>query len=385
MWILESHKYCVLAFFFTAYAYSSAQQPSSTGSVAGVVHLADTGKAAVGVVVSLLPPMTSIQPAINPNTGEYVARNTHRDFATVDPLGAFEIKNVEPGDYFVRTYAPGYLSQDDYVFPGALAAEQSGSSEPLPSFVKKIHVTAGGVAPVDLRLERGGSIEGVVTLGDGQPARTQAQAAKTVTLSLEVKTKEGKFIRSGGAAHTDISGHYHFDGLAPASYVVFAVLPAKKMQTNGGPQGSTGEIVYAGNTVRASQARVIDVRGTEKHDQVGIDIPPAELHKVTGRVVASTGAIADSAIVRLYPSGEPSLSRAIPLQPDGSFSFDDVRDEEYTIGVEFQGEAEVLGLTEDRTGVRMRMKKAPYANVSLPIRVDGQDPPAVILRTNPTP
>jgi hypothetical protein len=88
--------------------------------------------------------------------------------------------------------------------------------------------------------------------------------------------------------------------------------------------------------------------------------------------------------VREFP-GEPSRSRAISLQPDGSFSFDDVRDEEYTIGVEFHGEAEVLGLAKDGTGVRMRMKKAPYANVSLTIRVDGHDPPAVILRTNPTP
>jgi len=302
-------------------------------------------------------------------------------YTTVDSLGAFEIKNVKPGDYVVFTYAPGYLSQDDYVFPGALAPEQSGGSGPLPAFVQKIHVTAGAVVPVDLRLERGGSIEGSVRFSDGRHAHTGAQIAGEVAVSVEVKTKEGKVIRSGGAAHTDISGHYRFDGLAPASYVVFVALSGKMSPTNRGLQRGGGEIVYVGNTVRASRARVIEVRGTENHDQVDIDIPVVGLHKVTGKVVVSTGTIVDSAIVRLYPSGESDLSRATPLQADGSFSFDDVPDEQYTIDVEFHDDVEILGLTEDKTGVRMRMKKTPYENVSLAIRVDGHDPPAVILQT----
>jgi hypothetical protein len=213
----------VLVFLFAASVGAEAQQPANTGCVTGLVHLANTGKAAVGVTVSLLPPEMAGHPAIDPNGGEFIVKDQPRrgDFhATVDPLGVFEIKNVVPGDYFVLTYAPGYISQDDYIFPGALAPELRGSSGLLPAFVQRIHVAAGGVVPVDLRLERGGSIEGTIKLGDGLPAHTGAPASGEVAVSVEMKTKDGKFIRSGGAAHTDSAGHYRIEGLAPASYVV---------------------------------------------------------------------------------------------------------------------------------------------------------------------
>jgi proline racemase len=156
------------------------------------------------------------------------------------------------------------------------------------------------------------------------------------------------------------------------------VIPTKR-----GSEAGAGEIVYAGNTVRASKARVIEVRGNENYGHADIEIPVMGLHRVTGRVVTNTGTIVNSGIVRLGPSGEPGPSRANSLQADGSFSFDDVADEDYTIAVEFHGEAEMLGLTEDKMGVRMRMKKAPYADVSQTVRVNGQDPPAVILLTKP--
>jgi hypothetical protein len=295
-------------------------------------------------------------------------------YTKAGPNGAFAIKNVKPGDYFATVYAPGYI------YP---AAQDGGA---LPGSVQKVHVTSGVTESVDLRLERGSSIEGTVRFSDGRPAHTGAQVANEVAVSVEMKTKEGKFVRSGGAAHTDSSGHYRIEGLAPASYVVFVALPGKMVPTSRGLQGSGGEIVYASDTVRASQARVVDVRGVENHDQVDIDIHIAGLHKVTGKVVTNTGAVINnSAIVRLYPSGEPGLSRSTPLQTDGSFSFDDVSDEEYTIAVEFERETEFLGLTADKQGVRMKMKKAPYANVSQNIRVAGQDPPAVVLRAESTP
>jgi hypothetical protein len=377
-----SRKNRILVCLLAVCAFANAQQPANTGSVTGFVHMADTGKAATGITVFLQPPAKREVPDIDSKTGEFIVRDEPRrgDFyAKVEPSGAFEIKNVKPGFYFVLTYAPGYLSQDDYIFPGALAPEQNGG--PLPAFVQEVHVMSGAAEPVDLRLQRGGSIEGTIWLSDGRPAHTGAQVANEVAVSVEVKTKEGKFIRTGGAAHTDSSGHYRFEGLAPAAYVVFVALPGKMVPTSRGLQGSGGEIVYASNTVRASQAHVVDVSGTENYDQIDIEVPVAGLHKVVGKVIASTGAVNNSAIVRLYPSGEPSLSRTSPLQANGSFSFDDVANDEYTIAVEFQGETEMVGLTEDKTGLRMRMKKAPYKNVSQNIRVAGQDPPAVVLRT----
>lgn len=165
MRLTRPRKHCLLVCLCAAYVCAKAQQQGNTGSVSGMVRLADSGKVPAGVIVSLLPTATRGQPSIDPNTGEFVVRdepNRGSFHATVDPIGAFEIKNVKPGDYFVLTYAPGYVSQEDYIFPGALAPEQSGSTGPLPVFVQKIHVAAGSVVPVELRLERGGSIEGTI-------------------------------------------------------------------------------------------------------------------------------------------------------------------------------------------------------------------------------
>jgi hypothetical protein len=366
---------------------AGAQQPANTGSVTGVVHLADTGKAAVGITVFLQPPPMQQGPVIDPKTGEFTVRDEpHRGdfYAKADANGAFEIKNVKPGDYFVMTSAPGYISQDDYILPGVLASGEGGNA--LPNFVRKVNVTAGASIPVDLRLQRGGSMEGTVELSDVRPGHSSVQIAKGVAVSVELKTRKGKFIRSGVAAHTDSAGHYRIEGLAPASYVVFVALSGKMVQTSRGLQGGGGPVIYARNTVRASQARVVEVRATENHDHIDIDMPIAGLHKVTGKVVTNAGAIMNSsAIVRLYPTGEPGLSQSVPLQADGAFSFDDISDEEYTVAVEFQGETEMLGLTTDGQGLRMKMKKPPYANVSQSIRVAGQDPANVALTTEPTP
>jgi hypothetical protein len=150
-----------------------------------------------------------------------------------------------------------------------------------------------------------------------------------------------------------------------------------------GLQASGGTIYYASNTVRASRALVTEVRDNESHGQIDITIPRVGLHRVSGRVVTDTGATVDAGIVRLAPAGESTLLRATPLQADGSFSFDDVVDEEYTVAVEFHGETEILGLTEDKAGIRMRMKKAPYKSVSQNVRVNGEDPPMVLLQTSP--
>lgn len=196
---------CVHALLLVLCLSARAQQPPDTGSVAGFVHLMDAGKAAAGVIVSLLPPESSGPSLIDPKTGEFVLRDEPRHdnlHTTVDTRGAFAIHNVVPGEYSLRAYAPGYLPQND----------------------DKVQVTAGAVVPVDLRLERGGAIEGEVRFDDGTPAHTGAQVAREVAVSVEIKTEEGKFLRSGGAAHTDSTGHYRIDGLPPGSYVVFAAL-----------------------------------------------------------------------------------------------------------------------------------------------------------------
>ncbi len=147
--------------------------------------------------------------------------------------------------------------------------------------------------------------------------------------------------------------------------------------------GSGGEIIFCCNTVRASKARIIEVRGTEPQDQVDIEIPSFGLHTVTGRVMAMTGAVIDEGTVRLYPSGEPGLSRATPIRTNGTFSFGDVPDEDYTVSVEFTGQVEFVGVTPDKAGMIMRMSQPPYQSVRQDVRVAGEDPQPIVLRAQP--
>jgi hypothetical protein len=361
-----------------------------TGAVHGAIHLADTGKAATGAIVGLSPPVVSAGPAYEAaeKGGEFVVKDQPQrgDFhATVDSAGNFEIDNVTPGDYYVSTYLPGYLSQDDYIYPGALSPELNPGASNIPSFVQKIHVTPGNTVLVNLQLERGGSIEGTARFGDGRPAHMGGQIVNEVAISLEVKTKSGKFIHAGGVAHTDSSGHYRIDGVAPASYVVIAAIAGKMVPTKRGLESGDSELIYASSTVRASQARAVEVQGTTIQGPIDIEIPVVGLHTVSGKVIATTGEIIDEGIVRLYPTGEPGISHATPIRTDGTFSFEKIPDEEYTVSVELHGKTEFLGLTADKTGLRMRISKPPYLPVSENIRVAGQDSSAILLRLAPAP
>jgi hypothetical protein len=350
--------------------------------VGGTVYLADTGRPAEGAIVSLLPPQDRQGPVIDPKTGEFVVKDQpHRgDFhAVVQSDGSFQIEGVRPGSYYVLTYLPGYLSQDDYIYPGALSPERDPSAK-QPAFVPRVEIVPGRVEHVILRLERGGQIEGTVRFSGGKSAQTGDGIAGGIALSLEIRSREGEFIRSGGAAHTDSDGHFHFEGLTAGSYVIFAALPGGTVTTKRGSMGSGGEIVFCCNTVRASKARIIEVRGTERQDQVDIEIPSFGLHTLTGRVATMTGAVIDEGTVKLYPSGEPGLSRTTPIRTDGTFSFSDVPDEDYTVSVEFAGQVEFVGVTPDKTGMIMRMSQPPYQSVRQDVRVTGEDPQPIVLR-----
>jgi Polysaccharide lyase family 4, domain II len=378
-------EWILLACLVTISKHARSQTSIETGTVHGNIHLADSGAPATGAIVSLVPTEESHQAAPNPENGEFIVRDQpHRaDFhATVDASGRFQIDHVKPGDYYILTYEHGYLSQDAYMPSGALSQED-GSKAPIPPFVKEVHVTPNGTNLVNLKLERGGTVAGTVRFVDGSPAHTGKQAASGVAVNVEIQTAEGKYARFGGAAHTDARGHYQIDDLPTASYVVFAAIPGKMVQTSRGLIGSSGAVIFAESTVRASKARLIQLQGTQTQNGVDIDIPVAGLHIVSGKVVSTSGQAINEGLVRLYPTGEPGLSLATPIGLDGAFSFDGVAEEQYTISVEFPDKVEFLGLTEDKTGMRMKRTKAPYAPISQAVTVAGQDPLPLVLQAEP--
>jgi hypothetical protein len=304
-----------LVFFVVATA--KPQTPANGGSVSGKILCEDTHTPAREAHVSLLAPFSN-QP------GALLPREAFGTSTGVD--GSFTISNVAPGEYYVVTSYPGYISSKEYIFPGALSPELSGTRDPLPSFVQRVAVVSGDTKYVEMRLKRGASIIGTVSNSDGA-------AVPNVALTSLVKLRDGDFREaSTGSSHTDSSGDYRIDGLADGSYVILGAMEGAMVPVFGGGQiGATALIVFAGGGMRPSKARIIDVRAPKEYADVNITIALTGVHEVGGVVAAPDRHPLNRGLVRLYPTGEPRFSLATPLKPDGTFSFHRIPPDSYTI------------------------------------------------------
>lgn len=134
----------------------------------------------------------------------------------------------------------------------------------------------------------------------------------------------------------------------------------------GGTISAGGPIVFAPGTPRAAKATIVAVGGSNHAEHLDIRVP-ADNHHLSGVVVNSAGQPVRRGLIRLYPSGEPGLSRAMPLKEDGTFDFDRVSSEHYTLrastGSSLMSEADtaeveiiVQGLTEPES-LRLVLKR----------------------------
>ncbi|HTV09596.1 MAG TPA: carboxypeptidase-like regulatory domain-containing protein [Candidatus Aquilonibacter sp.] len=365
---------CLIAVALLLPVVNMAQQAQPSGLVQGRAILSDSGKRAEGALVSLFavaPPQTF------PQYGEYVVHDSIQPadlHATVAGNGTFTIDNVPPGEYSVMIYKPGYIKQDPRQTPGTYS----------PDSIRRVTVTAGGVAGVSLVLQRGGSIEGQVRFDDGRALPAGRTPMDGIAVNVEMETAPGTFARFGGAAHLDAEGRYDIDGLPPARYIVFLGLPPTMIETTRGLVSAGGRLLFAPGTNRASRARVIALSGEETQSGVDFNIPTRGLHAIRGRVIDSTGAPVTQGLVRLYPTGEPTLPLAAGVDRNGEFVFADLPDDSYTVSFESEGKTEFRGVTADGKGIRVFRGKPPYEPAKTDVQVSGQDPPAVILRVQPT-
>ena len=333
---------------------ATPQQNIGGGSVAGKVLCDDTRGPARRASVFLQPPIDPRARVLPPEGG----------FATITDLdGSFTISNVTPGVYYLITRYEGYISPDDYLFPGALSPQLSGKPVPLPPFVQLVAIVSGESKHVEIHLKRGGSISGAVTNSDGAPV-------PYVALTAKVKLSNGTFADLGGASHTDRSGHYSIDGLPDASYIVLGAMAGGTVPVFGGAAvGGSGLMIFAGGGMRPTKARVIAVTAPNTYEGVDITIPLTGTHSVSGDVKASDGHRVNDALIRLYPTGEPRFSLATPLAVDGTFSFQRVPPDSYTVHVEEY---------EDRSFAKS------LGNGSVDIKVADMDLPNVSLTVSPS-
>lgn len=348
--------------------------PTATGVARGTVTLRDTGAPARGAVVFLRPVETA--PVPGGGSGEFVVREDERAndlHATVDRNGAFSIDRVPSGDYTLNIYKPGYFDQDAALISVAAFSD----------WTRRVHLARGEKKVIAIRLERGGAIEGQVRFSDKKPAHTGGPAADEVAVNVEIQTVSGALNRFGEVAHTDAEGHYRIEGLPAGRYAVFAGFPGKMVETTHGMEEADGRILFAPGVIRASKAELVEVDPPHTRDGVDITVPLQGLHRIVGKVIDSSGVTVTRGLIRLYPSGEPAMNLTSPVGRNGEFSFGDLPNDDYTVSFESQSEAEFLGITEDKTGIRMRMRKAPYAPTSKQVIISGRDATDVVLTVRP--
>lgn len=346
-------------------------QSRPSGSVTGTILCDDTHGPARRASVYLQSPISNSPGAFSP-PGEVFSATTRMD-------GSFAIPTVAPGEYYVIVMYPGYVSAREYVFPGALAAELARRSESMPSFVQRVKIVPGENANVTIQVKRGSSITGSVTYSDHTPVPSVA-----ITPKLRLPNGHLADMMSIGANHTDSSGRYRIDGLPEGSYLIVGAMEGPMVTIFGGDKlGESGFIIFAGDGMRPSKARVVAVKGSNEYMGVDITIPLLGVHEVSGTVIGPDGHRLNHGTVRLYPTDEPRFSLATPVKGDGTFSFHRIPQDSYTVLLE-DGADLVLTPKSDRlVPYNERTVVQKYRTASLVVKVADADLTDVSITASP--
>jgi len=210
--------------------------PSATTTVSGRVICGDTGHPARFAAVQLIPEKP--QPV---DTSDWANVKSEKDMAkllaksmaqtrkgtglsavsSID--GSFEMPQVPAGTYYVVAELSGYLSPLSELRSVDMFTAGADALKKIQAQTEKIVVQSAPVR-VDVRLERGGSINGVIRYDDGSPAA----GVKPVRLILQ---EDGKWKQTSvpgttlSTAADDDRGHYRISGLAKGKYAIKATLP----------------------------------------------------------------------------------------------------------------------------------------------------------------
>ena len=233
----------------------------------------------------------------------------------------------------------GYLS-------GPRSSESALNAAATTSSKQIVSVQENQQTPIELRMERGGSLTGVVRYDDGSPAlnldvRLFQQQAGTWK---PVGTSPGAGTSSGGLApRTDDRGYFREAGLPSGTYAVEVSLPA--INSSATPQfgrripsgRSSGQTlhVYSGNVFRIHDAKPIELRQGEERNGADVQIPLSGLHIVRGVIGAkSSGRRVGQGSVRLLDPDDKSLLREASIVDGGYFSFTYIPSGTYLIRIE---------------------------------------------------
>lgn len=278
--------------------------------------------------------------------GEAGSTTVERVTIETDLNGEFAFPKVAPGDYYVNVAMTGYLSTRAMFTEKEMADPSPEMRKMVARALNQVHVEAGHVERVEVRMERGGAVSGTVSFDDGSPANG-------VTVKLLKKGADGKWEEMKLASRmmfwgsaTDDRGQFRISGLPPQTYMLEAdlALHEEKLSTTaGGGAGKTNQMAmmsdrftlpfYSGGVARQSDAATFAVGPGQEQAGEDLTIPLAKLHRLTGIVVVKRdGHKVDAAkVVLAYRDDGKELATAEVGRGDGVFRFEFVPEGDYVL------------------------------------------------------
>jgi hypothetical protein len=231
--------------------------------------------------------------------------------------GAFELRDVAPGSYFVSASRAGYLEL------------QYGQRRPRERGVSVDVRGADTIQRIDIALPKGSVLAGRITdeLGEPYPG---------VRVSvLEVRYQQGRRVPfpSGGAT-TDDLGAYRIPGLLPGTYQVSAT--SSETWRNERQENYGYATTYYPATA-SENAQSITLRAAEDRTDIDFSLTASRTARLRGRVIRPTGEpmpgeqVSLSVAFRgtgLAMAGNPISTRTLA---DGTFELRDVAPADYML------------------------------------------------------
>jgi hypothetical protein len=289
--------------------------------------------------------------------------------------GSFEMPKVQAGTYYVVAELKGYLSPLSALSTGERMSGGADAVKKIQAQAEKIVVQDAPVR-VDVRLERGGSISGVIRYDDGNPA-PDVKAIRMV-MQEDGKWKVDTFNPLMPATTTDDRGHYRISGLPKGKYAVRADLPTNQSTSGLGsgtfdmhPNYGDALVVYSGGVFRETDIKPIEVGAGEEVDGVDLVFPVDNLHLVSGTVTAKTdNHPLNAGWVNLNDAETKAMMRHTRIEEDGSFKFNYVPEGQYQLVTSRAGDTD-----RDAPGGVVQMINPTflkrYQDATVPIEVKG--------------
>jgi len=332
-------------------------QPATTAStaspaqVSGRVTCGDTGQPARFATVQLIAENPNKDPIVDPaSMGKnpdfqkamaqaMTAMMKGSNLSAITGLdGSFSLDKVPPGTYYVVAQFPGYVSPLTQFSMMERMKADDATLKAVKESAEKIVLAPNQPAHVDLRIERGASLSGVIRYDDGSPA----PGVNPVLLKLQ---DDGKWKQIGTGAimpsTSDDRGRYRIFGIAAGKYAVKAALPTTQASIGlGGGAGSvslhmnTGDAleVYSGGVLREKDLKPVEVGPGADVDGVDIIFPLDNLHTVSGSVVAKVDGhpVNTGMITLMDPDGKTTVRTAM-VEQDGTFKLNYIPEGQYVL------------------------------------------------------